>query len=139
MSKNGCGKFVLGALIGVGIGVLIAPKKGSETREDLKKKIDELLQKVKEIDKDEVKKQIEDKLTKLKNDIKELDKEKVLSIAKEKCAKIKEESKKLVELAKEKGTPVLEKAANEVREKAILVTKDILDKLEKGQKKVENK
>ena len=139
MSKNGCEKFVLGALIGVGIGVLIAPKKGSETREDLKKKIDELLQKVKEIDKDEVKKQIEDKLTKLKNDIKELDKEKVLSIAKEKCAKIKEESKKLVELAKEKGTPVLEKAANEVREKAILVTKDILDKLEKGQKKVENK
>lgn len=139
MSKNGCGKFVLGALIGVGIGVLIAPKKGSETREDLKKKIDELLQKVKEIDKDEVKKQIEEKLTKLKNDIKELDKEKVLSVAKEKCARIKEESKKLVELAKEKGTPVLEKTANEVREKAILVTKDILDKLEKGQKKVENK
>ncbi len=139
MSKNGCGKFVLGALIGVGIGVLIAPKKGSETREDLKKKIDELLQKVKEIDKDEVKKQIEDKLTKLKNDIKELDKEKVLSIAKEKCAKIKEESKKLVELAKEKGTPVLEKAASDVRDVAIKVTKDILEKLENGQKKIENK
>ena len=46
---------------------------------------------------------------------------------------------KAYELAKEKGTPVLEKAANEVREKAILVTKDILDKLEKGQEKVANK
>ena len=139
MSKNGSGKFLLGALVGVGIGVLIAPKKGSETREDLKKKIDEFMTKVKSLDKEEVKKQIEAKLEKLKKDIKELDKEKVLSVAKEKCAKIKEESKKLVELAKEKGTPVLEKAANDVRDVAIKVTKDILEKLENGQKKIENK
>ena len=139
MSKKGCGKFILGTIIGVGIGVLIAPKKGSETREDLKKKIDEFMTKVKSLDKEEVRKQIEEKITKLKKDIKELDKEKVLSIAKEKGNKIKEESKKLVDLAKEKGTPVLEKAANDVRDVAIKVTKDVLEKLENGQKKIENK
>lgn len=139
MSKSGFGKFLLGTAVGVGIGVLVAPKKGSETREDLKKKIDEFLTKVKSLDKEEVKKEIEEKIAKLKRDIKELDKEKVLSIAKEKGAKIKEESKKLVDLAKEKGTPVLEKAASDVREVAIKVTKDILEKLENGQKKIENK
>ncbi len=139
MSKKGCGKFLLGAAVGVGIGVLIAPKKGSETREDLKKKIDEFMTKVRSLDKEEVKKQIESKIDKLKKDIKELDKEKVLNVAKEKCAKIKEESKKIVDLAKEKGTPVLEKAANDVRDVAIKVTKDILEKLENGQKKIENK
>ena len=130
MSK-GLNKFLVGAAVGVGIGVLIAPKKGSEKREDLKKKFDELMTKVKELDKEEVKKEIEAKITKLKNDIKDLDKEKVLSIAKEKCEKIKRESKKLVDLAIEKGSPMLEKAANEVREKAIEVTKNVLEKLEK--------
>jgi len=139
MSKNGFGKFLLGTAVGVGIGVLVAPKKGSETREDLKKKIDEFMTKVKSLDKEEVKKEIEAKIEKLKKDIKELDKEKVLNIAKEKCAKIKEESKKIVDLAKEKGTPVLEKAASDVRTKAIEVTKDILEKLENSEKKIENK
>lgn len=36
--KNGVGKFVLGALVGAGLGVLLAPKSGSETREELKEK-----------------------------------------------------------------------------------------------------
>ena len=47
MSK-GLNKFLVGAAVGVGIGVLIAPKKGSETREDLKKKILEELKDVKD-------------------------------------------------------------------------------------------
>ena len=136
MSKRGFGKFLLGTAVGVGVGVLIAPKKGSETREDLKKKIDELLTKLKELDKEEVKKEIETRIEKIKTDIKELDKEKVLSIAKDKCNTIKQESKKIVDLAVEKGTPVLEKAANDVREKAIQVTKDILEKLENKQQTV---
>ena len=38
MSKHGTGKFLLGAGIGAGIALLLAPKKGEELREDLKKK-----------------------------------------------------------------------------------------------------
>ena len=32
--KSGVGKFILGALVGAGLGVLFAPKAGSETRKD---------------------------------------------------------------------------------------------------------
>ena len=38
MSKRKLG-FLLGALIGTGAGVLLAPKTGSETRKDVKKKM----------------------------------------------------------------------------------------------------
>ena len=43
MSKKSIGKFISGAAIGVGLGFLFAPKKGSETRKELKGKIDELI------------------------------------------------------------------------------------------------
>ena len=39
--KKGFGKFLLGAAVGAGIGILFAPKKGSETRRELKEKLDE--------------------------------------------------------------------------------------------------
>ena len=38
---SGIGKFVLGAAIGAGLGILFAPKKGSETRAELKAKFEE--------------------------------------------------------------------------------------------------
>jgi hypothetical protein len=52
------------------------------------------------------------------------------AVTKEKGKIIKEKANELVKLAKEKGTPVLEKAAEEVREKSIVVVKEVLDKLE---------
>ena len=128
--KSGIGKLIAGIGIGAGLGLLFAPKKGSETREDLKKKISELTDKVKEIDVEEVKKEFNAKLDDIKNDLEDLDKEKVLKIAKEKTEQLKKKVNGLVELAKEKGTPVLEGIADDVRQKAINVTKEVLKKLE---------
>ena len=132
--KKGWGKFLAGAAIGAGLGILFAPKKGSETRRELKEKLDELTNKVKGIDMDDVKESIELKIEEIKMELADLDKEKVLKIAKEKGNALKKKSEELVSLAVEKGTPVLQKAAEEVREKTIMVVKEVLNKLEKKDK-----
>ena len=134
MSKKGWGKFALGAGIGAGLGLLFAPKAGSETRKELKVKIDDLVAKAKELDMDDVSEQVEKKISEIKKDLKDLDKEKVLNFAKEKGEVVKEKATELVSFAKEKGTPVLKDAADEVREKALVVAKEVVARLEKAGK-----
>lgn len=129
-NKKGFGKLFAGLAIGAGLGILFAPKKGSETRMELKKKMDELLAKAKDIDAKEVKENIETKIYEIKEELDDLDKEKVIKIAKQKAKQIQEKAEDLVSYAIEKGTPVLEKTAEAIRDKAIIVTKEVLNKLE---------
>ena len=135
IKKSGAGKFLLGAAIGAGLGILFAPKSGKETRKELKEKMTELVNKAKEIDIDEVKENITNKIDEIKAELADLDKEKVLKIAKEKANDIKDKCADLVEYDKQKGNPVLEKAADEVREKTIDVVKNVLERLEESDKK----
>ena len=130
--KHGFGTLLTGALIGAGLGILFAPKEGSETRKELKNKMNNLMNQIKEIDYDEVKDHLMEKLDDLKAELKDLDKEKVLSVAKTKETQIKNKAEELIQVAKEKGTPVVEKAALEVKEKTIVVLKDVIERLEKG-------
>lgn len=132
--KSGLGKFIAGALIGAGLGVLFAPKKGSETRAELKEKMQELYKKAKELDMDDVKENIEIKIAEIKASIEDLDKEKVISIAKSKAKKLQDLGEELVDYVVEKGTPVMEKAATAVRDKTNEVCKEVLDKLKKKEK-----
>lgn len=129
--KKGIAKFLTGALVGAGLGVLFAPKKGSETRRELKEKMDELINNLKNTDMNEVKEEVEAKICQIKMELEDLDKEKVLQIAKEKAKNIQDMAEELVSYVVEKGSPVLEGAANSVREKAISATKEVLQKLEK--------
>ena len=133
MSKKRTGLFGLlaGIGIGVGAGMLLAPKSGEELRKDLANKLNELLDRAKEIDVNEAADDFKKKVKDLKKEIEDLDKEKALAIAKEKGEELKVKANELFELAKEKGTPVLEKTAAKVREQAIQVTKEVLKKLEK--------
>lgn len=128
--KSGMGKFVLGAAVGAGLGLLFAPKKGSETRKDLKNKFDELVGKIKEIDVEEVKNEFFQKVDAIKVELEDLDKEKVLKIAKKKGEDLKNKTEELLALAKEKGTPALEKAASELKDRTIDVLKEVINKLE---------
>lgn len=132
--KTGFWKFLTGAAIGAGLGVLFAPKEGSETRRELKQKLDDMVEKVKDLDATEVKENIENKIAEIKVSLEDLDKEKVLKIAKKKAKEIEESTKKLVQYAVDKGTPILEDAANAIREKAIDVTKEVLNKLDSTNK-----
>lgn len=132
--KSGLGKFIAGALIGAGLGVLFAPKKGSETRAELKVKFDELMEKAKGLKANDVKIYIEDKIADIKASLEDLDKEKVLNFAKEKARIINAKTEELVQYVIEKGTPVMEKTATAIKEKASTVTRDVIQKLERQEK-----
>lgn len=128
--KGGIGKFVAGMAVGAGLGLLFAPKSGAETRKELKKKIDELVNNVKNIDVKEIRDSFVKKIDDIKADLADLDKEKVLEIAKKKAEDIKTKLDNLMTEAKEKATPVVQKTVDDLRKKTIVVLKDTIKKLE---------
>ena len=101
--KKGFGKFIAGALVGGALGVLFAPKKGSETRKALSNKLKEFVEKVKEIDVEEVKDAFFEKVENIEKELKDLDKEKALKIAKKKAKDLKKLSEDLLEYAFDEG------------------------------------
>ena len=132
MSRKSCGfgKFLLGVGVGVGLGVLFAPQEGSKTRRELKVKFDELLDKVKAIDPEDVKADIIQKVEELRMEIKNLDKERAIEIAKSQAKKVGKKANELYEYAKEKGTPVVEKAVREVKDVTLKAAKEVVNRLE---------
>lgn len=128
MSKK-C-SFACGLVIGACAGLLFAPKKGSETRADLKATFDDCIAKAKDIKLENVKATVENKINDIKQQLSELDKEKVVAIAKEKAQLLKQKCEDLVAYAKEKGTPVIEKTCAEVKEKTVSAAKAVVEKLE---------
>ena len=133
------GAFIAGAAIGAGLGVLFAPKSGEETRAELKAKFDELLEKAKNLKADDVKKYIEDKVEEIKEALADLDKEKVLKYAKEKAKLVNDKADELMKYVVSKGTPVMENTVATIKEKAAMVTRDVLNRLEKEEKAIETK
>ena len=134
MSRGSTGKLLLGLGIGAGLGLLFAPKKGSETRKELKSKLEDLYDQVRNIDKEEVKENIVKKIDDIKKELSNLDKEKVSELAKKQAVSIQHKAEDLYKYAVKKGTPVLEQAVDDVRNEAIKLTKEITKKLEASKK-----
>lgn len=132
--KRGIGKFIAGAAVGAGLGLLFAPKSGSETRKELKAKLDDLVNQIKNIDIDEVKAEFDQKIEDIKEGLADLDREKVADIAKKKGKELKVKAEDLVDMAKEKGTPKLKKTAQDVLENVIKVSKEAIKKLDETEK-----
>lgn len=133
MSKKGFGKFVLGAGIGASLALLFAPKKGSELRRDIKRKLDDFMKDVDKIELDDIKEAFTDKVDEIKKELEDLDKEKVEKIAKKKAKELQRKTEDLVDLAKEKGTPVLEGIAEDLKHKVICVCTEVINRLERGE------
>lgn len=129
--KSGLKKFMFGAAIGAGLGMLFAPKKGSETRKELKEKLNSLVLKVKDLKQEDVKSIIEEKVIDIQNAIDELDSEKVLSSAKNKAKKIQSLIKELGSFVAQKSVPAIDKTLDVIKEKADIIIDETLKKLEK--------
>lgn len=130
MSKKGIGKVIAGAAVGVGIGMMLAPKSGKETREDIKKGAKNLANKVKDIDLNEVKEDLINQYEKLKAELADMDKEKAKKIATKKINELNDKVQDLMEGAKEKSAPVIEKTAKDLKKKLSDLLEDIQVKLE---------
>jgi len=124
------GGLIAGLLIGAGLGVLFAPKKGSETRAELKEKCNELYEKLKEVEFSDIKVNIENKLSDLQQELKNLDGEKIGAVCRSQARKIKAKAEELYELAVQKSSPVLQKAADDVRQKAAELLHNAADKID---------
>lgn len=120
----------IGLAVGTGLGMMYAPKKGEELRKDLKEKLCDLKEKIKKVDAEDIKKDLEKALDKISKELEALDKEKVKKIAKKKADNIQKEIEEIIKSAKKKKDIIVEETATELKEKAIEVTKDILNKLE---------
>ena len=134
MSKKGMGKFLVGAGIGAAITALFTTEKGKEYQAKISSMCEEMIKKVREMDSDEVKANIENKIADIKNELADLDKEKVKDKAKKMAKDIEVKTKELAKYAKEKGTPVMEEMAENLRVEAVKATKAVLNKLEKSKK-----
>ena len=133
--KCGFGKFVFGVGVGVGLGLLFAPQEGSKTRRELKIKLDELVDRIKEIDPEDVKADILQKVEELRMELSDLDKEKALAIAKSQAKKVGKKAEELAVYAKEKGTPVVEAAAEKVKSTTLKAAKEVVNRLEESESK----
>jgi gas vesicle protein len=130
MSKSGLGKFIIGACIGVGIGLLVASKPGKETREDIKKKFKELEDKFRELDINDLKDGAIEKLETLKEKIANLDSDQVADFTKEKIGDIKDGLVDLTKSVKKKSVPVIKRIVDDISEK--------LDSINESVEKEEN-
>lgn len=137
--KSGLGKFVLGMGVGAGIALLFAPQEGSKTRKELKVKLDEVIEKAKAIDLEEVKAGIVQKVEELRMEVASLDKEKALSIAKSQAKKIENKANELYDYAKVSATPVVENAVKEAKGVALKAAKEVVNKLEESEKPTKTK
>ena len=134
MSKKGMGKFLIGAGIGAAITALFTTEKGKEYQAKISSMCEEMIKKVRELDSDEVKTNIENKIADIKTELADLDKEKVKEKEKKLAKDIEVKTKELAKYAKEKGTPVMEEMAENLRVEAVKATKAVLNKLEKSKK-----
>ena len=129
--SSGLKKFGLGVAAGAILGILFAPKKGSETRQELKEKLDSLVNKAKSLTKDDVKQAIEEKVRDIQTSVDDLSAETVYKTAKEKAKQLENKVYELSKFVAAKSEPALDKTINSIKRKTNIVIDDVLKKLEK--------
>ena len=119
-----------GIVIGGTLGVLFAPRKGSETREKIKLTFVNLKNKVSKIEED-IKYYIEKKLNEIDDDIEVLEGTLEFKKAKKQAKKVIKKINKLIDYTTKKGYDEFEDLITDLKEKASEISEEILTNLEK--------
>lgn len=120
-----------GIVIGGTLGVLFAPRKGSETREKIKLTFVNLKNKVSKIEEEDIKYYIEKKLNEIDDDIEVLEGTLEFKKAKKQAKKVIKKINKLIDYTTKKGYDEFEDLITDLKEKASEISEEILTNLEK--------
>ncbi len=120
-----------GIVLGGTLGVLFAPRKGSETREKIKLTFVNLKNKVSKIEEEDIKYYIEKKLNEIDDDIEVLEGTLEFKKAKKQAKKIIKKINKLIDYTTKKGYDEFEDLITDLKEKASEISEEILTNLEK--------
>lgn len=120
-----------GIVLGGTLGVLFAPRKGSETREKIKLTFINLKNKVSKIEEEDIKYYIEKKLNEIDDDIEVLEGTLEFKKAKKQAKKVIKKINKLIDYTTKKGYDEFEDLITDLKEKASEISEEILTNLEK--------
>ena len=120
-----------GIVLGGTLGVLFAPRKGSETREKIKLTFENLKNKVSKIEEEDIKYYIEKKLNEIDDDIEVLEGTLEFKKAKKQAKKVIKKINKLIDYTTKKGYDEFEDLITDLKEKASEISEEILTNLEK--------
>ena len=131
MNQSKFGHFLTGALIGVGLGILLAPRAGSETREDLRKSFKNLTDSIKNIDIEATKALFLDKLSEIQTNLSTIYAKEAVNTIQEKTKMITKKCDELIKASQEEEIPAVEKAALEMKQKTTALAEEIIENIEK--------
>ena len=131
MNQSKFGHFLTGALIGVGLGILLAPRAGSETREDLRKSFKNLTDSIKNIDIEATKALFLDKLSEIQANLSTINAEEAVSTIQEKTKMIEKKCDELIKESQKEEIPAVEKAALEMKQKTTALAEEMIETIEK--------
>ena len=120
-----------GIVLGGTLGVLFAPRKGSETREKIKLTFVNLKNKVSKIEEEDIKYYIEKKLNEIDDDIEVLEGTLEFKKAKKQAKKVIKKINKLIDYTTKKGYDEFEDLITDLKQKASEISEEILTNLEK--------
>lgn len=120
-----------GIVLGGTLGVLFAPRKGSETREKIKLTFVNLKNKVSKIEEEDIKYYIEKKLNEIDDDIEVLEGTLEFKKAKKQAKKVIKKINKLIDYTTKKSYDEFEDLITDLKEKASEISEEILTNLEK--------
>ncbi len=121
--------FFTGALVGVGLGILLAPKEGNEIQDDLKKTFSLLVDTIKNVDVEETKANFLKKVKEIRDELSTIDTVTAREAALEKVALIEDKCTELIVAAQEQELPVVQKAATKILENTRMLLDEFLCEL----------